>query len=412
MKAKIGLFGFGAVGQGFYEILNSMNGTAPGHVARICVRDRYKTRPLSPENFIFEPAEILNDPEITHIIEVIDRPEDAFIIVKKALELGKTVISANKAMLARRLPDLLKIQQQHGGKLLYEASACGSIPIFQNLEHYYAHGEISAVEGVFNGSTNYILTRMDKDGLDFDEALGLAQQLGFAESDPSLDIDGHDPASKLVLIAAHAFGQWVEPAQVVTFGIRNIRRADLEFAKANGQKIRLLASARKSATGALQLLVLPTLVGPDSSFYALENEYNGILIQSKFIENQLLTGKGAGSLPTGFAVLSDLAGSVKNGSSRNNRPLQLQRKTPHFFETLRVYCRCPDAGLLRQLPFEKILRKEAGESGFQAEAEIAAANLAPVIVALRQNGGFLAGMASSPAHAQIQSNVSLVSAPV
>ncbi len=412
MKAKIGLFGFGAVGQGFYEILSGMNGTAPGHIARICVRDRYKIRPLPPGNFIFDPAAIWADPEITHIVEVIDRPEDAFFIAKKALELGKTVISANKAMLARRLPDLLKIQQQHRGKLLYEASACGSIPIFQNLEHYFAHDEISAIEGVFNGSTNYILTQMEREGLDFDQALGRAQQLGFAESDPGLDIDGNDPASKLVLLSAHAFDQWVEPAQVATFGIRNIRRADLEFANASGQKIRLLASARKSPAGGLQLLVLPTLVGPDSPFYSLNNEYNGVQIQSKFIENQVLTGKGAGSLPTGFAVLSDLAGSVQNESGRKSRPLRLQQKPLHFFETMRVYCRCPDAGLLRQLPFEKIFRQEIWESGVQAEAELAAENLAPVIEALQKHGGFLARMTNPLVPAQIQSNASRVNVPV
>lgn len=412
MNAKIGLFGFGTVGQGFYEILSGLNGTAPGRIARICVRDRHKTRPLPPGNFIFEPAKILNDPEITHVVEVIDRPEDAFFIVKQALERGKTVISANKAMLSQHLPELIKTQLQFGGKLRYEASACGSIPIFQNLENYYAHDEISAIEGIFNGSTNYILTQMSREGLDFDEALRLAQQLGFAESDPGLDIDGHDPASKLVLLAAHAFGQWVEPAQVLTFGIRNIRRADLDFARANGQKIRLLASAQKSPAGGLQLLVLPTLVGADSPFYALNNEYNGVQIQSKFIENQLLTGKGAGRLPTGFAVLSDLAGSVQHGSDRSSRPLQLQSNPPHFFELLRVYCRCQDAGLLQQLPFEKIIRKEIWEGECMAAAELSAANLAPVMEVMRQTGGFLARMANPLVPVQIQSNVSLVSVPV
>ena len=313
MKAKIGLFGFGVVGQGFYHILSQKNGTAPGHIARICVRDRHKTRSLPAHHFTFDPADILDDPEITHVIELTDRPDDAFQIVKTALQRGKTVISANKKMLSDRLPELADLQRQGTHNLFYEASACGSIPIFQNLEHYYAHDEVQGIQGIFNGSTNYILTRMDTENLDYADALAQAQSLGFAETDPSLDVDAHDPASKLALLSAHALSCLIDPAAIFRFGIRTATRADIDFAAQRGFKIRLLGTATRSAGGPLQAHVLPTFVGADSPFYSLNNEYNGVLIQSKYTDSQLITGKGAGSLPTGFAVLSDLAASLRPG---------------------------------------------------------------------------------------------------
>lgn len=387
MNAKIGLFGFGVVGQGFHQILTQMNGTAPGTLARICVRDPKKMRSLPSERFSYEPAEILEDPEISHVVELIDRPADAYQLVRTALERNKTVISANKAMLAQHLPELLHLQQTGHGQLFYEAAACGSIPIFKNLEQYYVHDEISAIEGIFNGSTNYLLTQMAEHGLSFGQALAQAQALGFAEADPSLDIDAQDPASKLSLLIAQAFGQWLPPDQVFRFGLRNIHRVDISYAARQNQKIRLIAAASRTETGDLQAIVLPSLVDSGSPFYSLNDEYNGILIKSKLIGNQLLTGKGAGSLPTGFAVLNDLRRSL-NSSTRQH--LSVQHAKSGLGQKLMLYSRCPDPKVLDALPFEKIHWKHSSEAGLQVVGEIQLEEAVLPVQKLAAAGGFLA----------------------
>ena len=350
MKAKIGLFGFGVVGQGFYQILAQKNGTAPGQITRICVRDRTKIRPLPPQHFTFDAADILDDPEITHVVELTDQPEAAYHIVRTALQRGKIVISANKKMLSERVAELSALQRGTSGTLLYEASACGSIPIFRNLEHFYAHDEVQGIQGIFNGSTNFVLTQMTESGLGFAEALAQAQACGFAETDPSLDIDAHDPAAKLALLTAHALGHFFDPQQVFRFGIRTIASADIDFAAAHSRKIRLLAKAQRLANGAVRALVIPSAVPAANPFFALGNEYNGVLIESRYMDTQLLTGKGAGGYPTGFAVWSDLVASTQAGTSGYATLHRAQATSPDQSWRLRVYLRFPDPALRRLIP--------------------------------------------------------------
>lgn len=390
MNVKIGLFGFGVVGQGFYHILAQQNGSAPGRIARICVRDSRKPRTLPAQHFTFEPSDILDDPEITHVVEATDRPDEAFEIVRTALLRGKTVISANKKMLADRLAELFDLQRKTNGRLLYEASACGSIPIFRNLEQYYVHDKITGIEGIFNGSTNFILTRMRSDGLTFAEALSLAQNLGFAETDPTLDIDGFDPASKLALLIAHALGKWVTPEEILRFGIRNIHPVDLAFSAAAGRKIRLLAKTVAGNEGTLSAYVLPAFVPSDNPFYALDNEYNGVLIRSKFVEEQLLTGKGAGGFPTGYAVLSDLASSIQSvGKAWANRP-PVQRSRVDLDVPVRLYWRCPDKVQCDLLKFREIHEKRRSGAGVQITGSISLSAVAKHRNSLEENGSFIA----------------------
>ncbi len=392
MSVKIGQFGFGVVGQGFYQVLSQLNGAAPGAIARICVRDRQKLRNIPAQHFTFDPADILHNPGIRHLVELIDQPEPAFDLAAHALLQGKTVISANKAMLARHLPALRAAEQAGSGLLLFEAAAAGSVPIFQNLEQYYRFGDIGAIDGILNGSTNYILSQMTENGLRFDQALAQAQQLGFAESDPSLDIDAHDPAAKLTLLVAAAWNLWLPPVRIPRSGIRQLHRADMAFAAAHNRKIRLLASARRPAPGAVEAWVLPTLVGAGNPFFNLEQEYNGIRIQSEQIGQQLLTGKGAGSLPTGFAVLGDLNRALRLETPVRPRVPDLQAAELLPDRPLDVYVRFPAPDLARRFPLERRLWQRESEAGLQVRGWSSLAAVGQLATELEAAGGFLAAI--------------------
>ena len=191
-KLKLGLFGFGCVGQGLYHVLHETHGVK-AEIKKICVKNRNKTRPIPDHFFIYDRNEILNDPDIDIIVELIDDSRAAYEIVKTALEHGKAVVTANKKMLAEHLEEIYLLQQKYGKPVLYEGAVCGSIPILRNLEEYYDNDLISSIEGIFNGSTNYILTKVFDEKKSYEDALKQAQDLGFAESDPSLDVKGYDP---------------------------------------------------------------------------------------------------------------------------------------------------------------------------------------------------------------------------
>jgi homoserine dehydrogenase len=218
---KLGIFGFGVVGQGLYRVLEETKGFK-AEIFKICVKDRSKKRNLPAHYFTFDRQEILENREVDVVIELIDDPEAAYDIVKAALQKGKAVVTANKKMVADNLTELFELQQKHHAPLLYEASSCASIPIIRNLEEYYDNDLLSAVEGIFNGSTNYILTKIFEERMSFGAALAEAQSLGYAESDPTLDIEGFDAKYKLCIILTHAFGLFVKPDDVFNYGIQNI----------------------------------------------------------------------------------------------------------------------------------------------------------------------------------------------
>lgn len=227
---RLGLFGFGCVGQGLYHVLEETEGIK-ANIRKIGVKHRGKKRILPAEMFTYEKSEILDDPEIDVVVEMIDDAEAAFDIVKTALQNGKSVVTANKKMLAEHLEEIYRLQQQCGKPVLYEASVCGAIPIIRNLEEYYDNDLITRIEGIFNGSTNYILTKVFEERKNYAESLKQAQELGFAESDPSLDVKGFDAKYKLVIAIAHTFGVFVKPDDIVNIGIDKISEVDLKFAR-------------------------------------------------------------------------------------------------------------------------------------------------------------------------------------
>ena len=302
---KLGLFGFGCVGQGLYHVLHETHGVK-AEIKKICVKNRHKTRPIAEHFFTFQKEEILNDPEIDIVVELIDDARAAFEIVKTALQHGKAVVTANKKMLAEHLEEIYNLQKQYGKPVLYEGAVCGSIPILRNLEEYYDNDLISSIEGIFNGSTNYILTKVFEEKKSYADALRKAQELGFAESDPSLDVKGFDPKYKLVIAIAHTFGLFVKPEAVINVGIDRISDIDLKFARENNYTIKLIARAFKD-NGKVYGFVVPQFIENTSPLASVRNEFNAVQVRGAFAETQLFIGKGAGSYPTGSAVLSDIS---------------------------------------------------------------------------------------------------------
>ncbi|MBS1947203.1 MAG: homoserine dehydrogenase [Bacteroidetes bacterium] len=305
-QLTIGLFGFGTVGEGLYKVLQqtpSLNAT----IKKICIKNPEKKRDAPANLFTTERNELLFDPEINVIVEVINETEPAFQIVSTALKNKKAVVSASKKMIAEHLPEMLELQQQTGEPFLYEASCCASIPVLRNLEEYYDNDLLHSIQAIVNGSTNFILTKMFEEKLDFHEALLLAQQLGFAESDPALDIEGHDAVNKWAIMLAHAYGIIEHPQKLVFNGIENVNLGDAAVAKEKNHDIKLVAQAKKLANGKVAAFVLPQFVKQENHLAFVRNEYNGVVIESGFADKQFFYGKGAGSFPTASAVLSDIS---------------------------------------------------------------------------------------------------------
>lgn len=305
-KLTLGLFGFGVVGKGLYDVLQSTPALQAG-IKKICIKNADKKRSIPQEHFTTEANDLLNDESINVIVELIDDADAAYHIVKSALQKGKAVVSANKKMIATHFEELLHLQHQHGAAFLYEGACCASIPIIRNLEEYYDNDLLSSVKGIVNGSTNYILTKIFDDGLSFKDALLQAQQLGFAESNPALDIEGHDAANKLSILLAHAFGKIAAPSQFLYNGITAIKKTDAELARQKNLKIKLVATAQKINDNQLAAFVLPQFVDEHDELAAVSNEFNALITESSFADKHFFKGKGAGAYPTAAAVLSDIA---------------------------------------------------------------------------------------------------------
>ncbi len=303
---KIGLFGYGVVGQGLHDVLNESKGFQ-ADIIRICVKDREKKRRLPMHYFTFNKWDILDDPEINLVVELIDDAEEAYHIVSTALSRGKNVVTANKKMIAGHMEELIQLQEKNKVSLLYEGAVCGAIPIIRNLEEYYDNELLFSLRGVFNGSTNYILTKMFHENRDYEASLREAQELGFAESDPVLDVSGEDANYKLCIIMEHAYGMYVRPEDIFYLGITKINSQDMQFAREKNSRIKLVPYTGRVGKDGLTAFILPRFLSEDKKLYMVENEYNGVVVEAAFAEKQFFYGKGAGGHPTGSAVLSDIS---------------------------------------------------------------------------------------------------------
>ncbi len=305
-KLRIGLFGYGCVGQGLHDVLNSSKGFK-ADIVRICVKDRTKKRRIPMSNFTFDKNDILNDDSINLIVELIDDADEAFRIVTTAMQKGKNVVTANKMMVAKHFRELVEMQEKYKVSLLYEASAGASIPIIRNLEEYFDNELLYSLRGILNGTTNYILTLMHNSGVDYAVALNEAKEKGFAESDPTLDVQGWDAKYKLCIITGHAYGLFLEPEEVFHYGINTISKFDIQYAKEKGFKIKLVPYVGKTSENTITSFVLPRFISADKYLYNVDNEYNGVITEAAFADKQFFCGKGAGGHATGSAVLSDIS---------------------------------------------------------------------------------------------------------
>lgn len=352
---KIGLFGFGVVGQGVYEVIRKSK-NAHAEIVKICVHDLTKPRQVEvPTSLLTDKAEdILNNPEINLIVEVINNAEDAFTIVKTALEKGIPVVSGSKAMLAKHLPELIELQKKHNVALLYDASSCGSIPVIRNLEEYYDNDLLLEVKGILNGSSNYILSRVFDHKEPYESALRKAQELGFAETDPSFDIEGYDSLFKLVIITVHALGTYVAPEEIFTYGISTIHDSDIQYAREKGVKIKLVAQVVKVSEEHFTMFVMPEFVSPNKYIYSVDDEYNGVVIRGECYDRQFMFGKGAGSLPTASSILSDVMARLHDYRYEYKKQNYLQKPDYTTDITLKIYVRYSQTNILHVLNFDAI----------------------------------------------------------
>lgn len=389
-KLTIGLFGFGTVGRALYNLIET---THPDGVAikRICVRDIKKDRGIDAD-FTDNPDKIFEDPEINLIVELVDDACASYYIITRALREGKSAVSGNKKMLASYLPELIEMQKETGSTLLYDASACGSIPVIRNLEEYYDNELLISVKGILNGSSNYILTKIFNHGMTYATALREAQEAGFAESDPSLDVDGWDSLSKLIIITVHAFGTYINPDDVFTFGISNLSDNDILFAREKDRRIKLVGHVEKLADGRLVACVIPQLLSKNKYIYGVDDEFNGVVIKGLYYDKQFMFGRGAGGFPTGSAILSDITARQYDYKYEYKKRLTHNNDMPEFTNDVvfRVFYRYRNINDLKLVNFESISESYTSDGFNYVIGRTSLAELHRVASKLRESDVFIA----------------------
>lgn len=388
-QINIGLFGFGTVGKGLYDVLKKIQ---PENVSivKVCVRNVAKHSAEAPElEFTSNADDIFTDTRINFIVELIDDAEAAYGIVKRALQAKIPVVSGNKKMLARQIQEMIQLQRDNDTALLYDASACGSIPVIRNLEEYYDNDLLISVKGILNGSSNFILSKIFNEGMNYAEALKLAQDLGFAESDPTLDIGGWDSLFKLIIITIHAFGVYVEPEQIFTFGIGNMNEHDIQFAHEKRRRVKLVGWAEKVDEDKLVLSVMPHLLSKQKYIYSVEDEFNGVVIKGLFYYKQFMFGQGAGGFPTGSAVLSDITAQLYDYRYQYKKlqsPHQL-----HFTNDykVRIYYRYDSPATLNLLEFSTIHESYYSDTYKYVVGDIELSQLQAQAQSLRESNVFV-----------------------
>jgi homoserine dehydrogenase len=309
----IGLAGFGTVGAGVYENLNRHRDLIAGRsgygfdVRRIVVRDPKKKRDVEAPARLFSSRwqDLLEDPEIRVVVELIGGTTEAYDLTVAAIKSGRIVVTGNKALLAERGGEIFELARQHKVPVFFEAAVAGGIPIIQSLRDAFVGNRIESVHGILNGTSNYILTRMQEAGLDYPEALAEAVKLGYAEADPTLDINGWDAGHKAIILAALAYGFWVDPAALRVEGIDRVSAADIHFAKGLGYVIKLLGSIRVS-DGKVEAGVVPTLIPQGHVLASVNGVFNAIAVRGDLVGESLFYGRGAGRGPTASSVIGDL----------------------------------------------------------------------------------------------------------
>ena len=317
MSVKFAVLGHGVVGSGvvelFYKNKKSIEKRAGTEMDIKYILD-LRDFPDSPykDKFTKDFNDILNDDEVTSVAECMGGVEPAFTFVKSCLEKGKSVSTSNKELVAEKGDILLAIAKEHSCNFFFEASVGGAIPIIRPLHKCLAANDITKVAGILNGTTNFILTKMYNDSMPFEEALKLAQDLGYAEKDPTADIEGHDACRKICIISSLVFGKHVYPKSVYTKGISKIQLCDVAAADVLGHAIKLVATVTKQENGKILPAVMPMAVPYDNIISGVNDVFNAVLVYGDGIDQAMFYGRGAGKLPTASAVMGDVIEAVKH----------------------------------------------------------------------------------------------------
>ncbi len=318
---EIAVMGFGVVGSGVVEVLTEH----AENIARRAKEQIHIKYILDLREFPGSPFEskftksfdtILNDPEVKIVVEVMGGLSPAFEFVKRCLEAGKSVVTSNKELVAAKGAELLKIAQKNNLNFLFEASVGGGIPIIRPISQCLAANDVVEIAGILNGTTNFILTKMIREQMTFEDALTLAQKLGYAERNPAADVEGADACRKICILASLAYGKHVYPEQVYTEGITNISLADVKYAAAWGGVVKLIGQVKMMENGKLQIIVCPMFISRDSQLSNVDDVFNGIMVRGDSTGDIVFYGKGAGKLPTASAVVADVIDCVKHFKAR------------------------------------------------------------------------------------------------
>jgi homoserine dehydrogenase len=316
---RIGLIGFGVVGQGVWKNIERNRQAleyrlgAQLEITQIVVNNLSKEREVQvpAEVYSLDPARVVENPEVDIVCELMGGTGKALELTRRALEQGKIVVTANKALICEYGEELFAIAQKHGGHYFYEASVAGGIPIIKTIREALVANRFKLIFGILNGTSNYILTRMEREGLSFDETLGDARKLGYVEADEALDLDGIDAAHKAVILAYLAHGKWVGLDQIICEGIREITGEDIEIAGQLGYKIKLLAViARDFDANKLSVRLHPALISKKEVISGVDEVYNGVSVTGDVVGTTVLIGRGAGQDATSSSVISDIADAV------------------------------------------------------------------------------------------------------
>ncbi len=305
-KIKIGLIGLGTVGSGVYKTLRNFGNI---EVVKIAVKNKNKKRNIKDldESLITDnPYDVVNSPDIDIICELIGGMEPAFDLITKAIENGKHIVTANKELLAKRGAEIFNFAEKHNKVILYEAAIAGGIPIIMPIKTILAGNKINRIEAILNGTTNYILTKMDMQGASYNDVLKEAQDLGYAEADPTGDVEGFDAAYKITTLATLAFKKRIKFENVYREGITKVRAEDMKAANDLGYKIKLIASARMNEEGMADVRVHPMLISKDSTLAHINYVTNAVSITGHPVGHITLSGPGAGEFPTASSVVGDV----------------------------------------------------------------------------------------------------------
>ena len=318
---SIAIMGHGVVGSGVAEIFTTQKQKLYAsigeevYVKKILDLREFPDSPLA-DRFTKNFEDIINDLEIRVVVEVMGGLNPAYDFVKRCLKAGKSVVTSNKELVAAHGAELLEISKETNTNFLFEASVGGGIPIIRPMSQCLVANNVDEIAGILNGTTNFILTKMIEDGMQFDDALKLAQELGFAERNPAADIEGHDACRKICILASLAYGKHVYPDSVHTEGITKITLEDVRYAEAFHCVIKLIGSVKRLADGKIDIIVAPMLVPNKSQLANIDYEFNGIMVRGDCTGDVVFYGKGAGKLPTASAVVADVIDCCKHLKTR------------------------------------------------------------------------------------------------